>query len=118
VAVAEKYYVGTIRGIPASARDLETAMQITDQLDRIVEAARPTGTCASEADRVGSTKVETARAALTAGPVGQGDVRRRGYDSAGDRQAPRGAGDAAAMAPAARSAGTAAPARGGLARIP
>ncbi|HEX3852196.1 MAG TPA: hypothetical protein VHW01_14600 [Polyangiaceae bacterium] len=38
VAVAEKYYVGIERGIQRDARDLESAMQIKPQLDRVIDA--------------------------------------------------------------------------------
>jgi integrase len=36
VAVAEKHYLGVIRGIPKEARDLETAMQITEQMTAVI----------------------------------------------------------------------------------
>jgi integrase len=39
VAVAEKYYIGLIRGIPREAKTLEQAMQIEDLARKVVEAA-------------------------------------------------------------------------------
>jgi integrase len=43
VTVAEKHYLGLVRGIPLEARTLENAMQIETQLAAVVEAvgARP-----------------------------------------------------------------------------
>jgi integrase len=44
VTVAEKHYVDVMRGIPRDARDLESAMQITEQMARVVasvSAPRP-----------------------------------------------------------------------------
>jgi hypothetical protein len=38
VQVAERHYVGRVRGIPADARTLEDAMQITKQLEKIITA--------------------------------------------------------------------------------
>lgn len=38
VAVAEKHYVDVVRGILHDARDLETAMQIRDQMQRVIDA--------------------------------------------------------------------------------
>lgn len=38
VTVAEKHYVGVVRGIPPSAKTLERAMQITAQVDRVIAA--------------------------------------------------------------------------------
>jgi integrase len=36
VAVAEKHYLGVVRGIPKDARDLETAMHIGAQMERVI----------------------------------------------------------------------------------
>lgn len=38
VQIAERYYVNVVRGIPRSARTVEAAMQITKQLERVIEA--------------------------------------------------------------------------------
>jgi len=38
VQIAERYYVNVVRGIPKSARTVEAAMQITKQLERVIEA--------------------------------------------------------------------------------
>ncbi|HVU00376.1 MAG TPA: hypothetical protein VHE30_01440 [Polyangiaceae bacterium] len=38
VAVAERHYAGIVRGIPPEARDLESAMQITEQLEAVIRA--------------------------------------------------------------------------------
>jgi len=38
VAVAEKHYVGVVRGIQSTARDLETAMGITAELQQVIDA--------------------------------------------------------------------------------
>lgn len=38
VTVAEKHYVGLVRGIPASAKTLETAMQLEKQIQLAIEA--------------------------------------------------------------------------------
>lgn len=38
VQIAERYYVNVVRGIPKSARTVEAAMQITRQLERVIEA--------------------------------------------------------------------------------
>ena len=43
VQVAEKHYVGVLRGIPREARDLETAMQITAQLEKVIDAVERRG---------------------------------------------------------------------------
>jgi integrase len=40
VQVAEKHYVGVVRGIPAEAKTLEAAMQIETEMARVVEAER------------------------------------------------------------------------------
>jgi hypothetical protein len=40
VAVAERHYVGVVRGIPPEARTLEAAMGITPQMKAIEESAR------------------------------------------------------------------------------
>src|SRR5690606_35237730 len=39
VAVAERHYLGLIRGIPREARALEEVMQIQVQMARVIEAA-------------------------------------------------------------------------------
>ena len=38
VAVAEKHYLGLIRGIPRDARTLEAAMQITTEAQQVIDA--------------------------------------------------------------------------------
>jgi|GEM_PF-685052 len=38
VQIAERYYVNVVRGIPKSARTVEAAMQITKQVERVIEA--------------------------------------------------------------------------------
>ncbi|HVY26148.1 MAG TPA: hypothetical protein VHB79_06330 [Polyangiaceae bacterium] len=38
VQIAERYYVNVVRGIPRSARTVEAAMQITKQLERVIDA--------------------------------------------------------------------------------
>lgn len=38
VEIAERYYVNVVRGIPRSAHTVEAAMQITKQLERVIEA--------------------------------------------------------------------------------
>jgi integrase len=38
VQIAERYYVNVVRGIPRSARTVEAAMQITKQLELVIEA--------------------------------------------------------------------------------
>lgn len=38
VQIAERYYVNVVRGIPKGARTVEAAMQITKQLERVIEA--------------------------------------------------------------------------------
>lgn len=40
VAVAEKHYLGLVRGIPATARTLEAAMGIEAELERVIAAVR------------------------------------------------------------------------------
>jgi hypothetical protein len=42
VQIAERYYVNVVRGIPKSARTVEAAMQITKQLERVIEAVTST----------------------------------------------------------------------------
>jgi len=37
VAVAEKHYLGLVRGIPRDARDLESAMQIATELQQVID---------------------------------------------------------------------------------
>ena len=39
MTVAEKHYLGVVRGIPREARTLEAAMQIEDVTRQVVEAA-------------------------------------------------------------------------------
>ncbi|MBN1654389.1 MAG: tyrosine-type recombinase/integrase [Deltaproteobacteria bacterium] len=41
VTVAERYYLGVVRGIPREARTLETAMQIEDLAQRIISETLP-----------------------------------------------------------------------------
>lgn len=38
VEVAEKHYVGLVRGIPKDAHDLESAMQISKEVERVIES--------------------------------------------------------------------------------
>jgi len=38
VQVAERHYVGVVRGVSRDARDLETAMQIAAELDRVIDS--------------------------------------------------------------------------------
>ena len=41
VQVAERHYVGVIRGIPRDARTLEAAMQIEADIERVIAAVEP-----------------------------------------------------------------------------
>lgn len=43
VAVAEKHYLGLMRGIPKEARSLEAALGIEEEMQRVIEAASSTG---------------------------------------------------------------------------
>lgn len=43
VAVAEKHYLGLERGIPRDARTLEDAMQITEEVQRVIDQAKARG---------------------------------------------------------------------------
>jgi len=53
VQIAERYYVNVVRGIPKSARTVEAAMQITKQLERVIEAVTSTAPRERRARRAG-----------------------------------------------------------------
>ncbi|MCE9635430.1 MAG: tyrosine-type recombinase/integrase [Planctomycetes bacterium] len=58
VTIAERHYVGLVRGIPRDARTLDDAMQIADALDAVVAITR------GEASLVALAKPRAARAAV------------------------------------------------------
>ncbi len=56
VEIAERYYVNVVRGIPKSAHTVEAAMQITKQLERIIDAVTTLAPHERRARRAGARR--------------------------------------------------------------